>query len=300
MAVASDVRPAPAGPLTVFHAGSLDHAFEELLQEFVARNPGVDPRSESSGSVEAARKLTDWGKIPDVVATADYAVIEQLLMPEHTRWYVTFASNAMVLAHTGRSAGANEITRSNWVDVLLRAGVRIGRSDPALDPGGYRTLMVFDLAEHYYRRPGLARQLVGQSPAIYTRPKEVELIALLEGGEIDYAILYRSIVKQSGLLAIAFPREIDLSDPAHRDNYARATVTIPRSARGSDSLVFRGEPIGYGLTVPARAPNPDAARSFARFVLGPDGRAILERAGFVLPPEPELRGDTVEAARWVR
>ena len=63
---------------------------------------------------------------------------------------------------------------------------------------------------------------------------------------------------------------------------------------------MKGEPIVYALTIPRAAPNAVAARSFARFVLSPEGRTILERSGFALPARPALRGDTVEAARALR
>jgi D-alanine-D-alanine ligase len=83
----------------------------------------------------------------------------KLLIPAHTTWYATFARNAMVLIHTDQSVGAREINGRNWWRVLLRPGVRSGHSDPALDPNGYRTLMVFQLAEAHYRQPGLDRRL---------------------------------------------------------------------------------------------------------------------------------------------
>jgi molybdate/tungstate transport system substrate-binding protein len=290
----------PKGPLVIFHAGSLAYPFRELLKAYTARNPNVEPQPEASGSVEAARKLTELHKIPDLVGTADYAVIEQLLVPTYTKWYLTFASNAVELAYTDRSTGAKEISAANWPDIVTRASVRIGRSNPALDPSGYRTLMVFQLAERYYQRPGLAGRLLAQSPPMYMRPKEVELTALLETGEIDYVVLYRSVVRQAGLKSIALPHEIDLSDPAFAANYALARVAIPKSSRAKDSLVMKGEPIVYALTIPEGAPNPEAAWSFIRFVLSAEGRAILERSGFVLPPKAQLRGDTVEAARRLR
>ena len=47
-------------------------------------------------------------------------------------------------------------------------------------------------------------------------------------------------------------------------------------------------------------PNPEAARSFVRFVLSERGRTILEQSGFVLPARAEIKGDTVEAGRWTR
>src|SRR5215207_9958398 len=203
----------PRGPLVVFNAGSLAKPFSDLLQAFKAKHPRVAPAQENSGSLEAARKLTDLGKIPDVIGVADYGVIPKLLMPKHASWYVTFARNAMVLTHTDESVGAGEVTGRNWWQVLLRPGVRAGHSDPALDPNGYRTLMVFQLAENFYHQPGLASRLERAFPPKYIRPKEADLTALVQAGELDYSWSYASIAKTTGLRFVSLPPEVDLSDP---------------------------------------------------------------------------------------
>ena len=279
------------GPLVVFNAGSLAFPFRELLTAFTREHPSIVPMQESSGSLEAARKLTELGKIPDVLAVADYGVIAKLLMPAQTSWYVTFASNAMVLAYSDRSAGAGEISGENWWRILLRPGVRWGNSDPALDPNGYRAHMVFQLAEAHYHQPGLARQLERAVPPRYIRPSEAQLLALVQSGELDYAWSYRSLARTAGLRWVDLPPEVDLSDPARAGWYAQAVVRLPGAKLAStDSLEFRGEPIVYAMTIPAQAPHPATARAFVRFVLSPAGQRILAQSGFRLPPKPIVTG----------
>jgi len=279
------------GPLVVFNAGSLGFPFRELLAAFQRLHPSVQPMQESSGSVEAARKLTELGKIPDIIAVADYGVIAKLLMPAHASWYVTFATNAMVLAYTDRSSGAGEITGENWWRILLRPGVRWGQSDPALDPNGYRSLMVFQLAEAHYRVPGLAGRLRAALLPRYMRPAEAQLTGLLQAGELDYAWSYRSLAETAGLKWVTLPREVDLSDPALAGWYAQARVRLAGSGAGTaDSIEFKGEPIVYALTIPTGAPHRELARAFAGFVLSPAGRDILARAGFRVPRTPLFVG----------
>lgn len=281
---------APSGPLVVFNAGSLAQPFRELLRAFSARHPGVVPAQENAGSVEAARKLTELGKIPDVLGVADYNVIPALLVPAHATWYVTFARNAMVLAYAPDSRGAREVDGRNWWRVLLRPRVRTGRSDPALDPNGYRVLMVAQLAERHYRQPGLARRLIAAMPPRFMRPKEADLTALLEAGELDYIWTYRSIAETNRLAYVTLPREIDLSDPALAEAYGAVSVRVPGPRRaGADSVELRAEPILYALTIPTAAPHPDVAAAFARFVLSPSGSAILRRSGFLIAP-PQVAG----------
>lgn len=299
--VSPSLAQAPAGPLVVFNAGSLAHPIRELLGAFQRRYPGVRGVHESSGSLEAARKLTELGKVPDVLAVADFGVIEKLLFPRHASWHAAFASNAMVLAYTERSTGAKDVTAENWWRVLLRPGVRSGHSNPALDPNGYRTLMVFQLAESHYRQPGLARRLAAAVPARHIRPKEADLTALLQAGELDYAWSYLSLAKTTGLRWVELPADVNLSDPAKADRYAAARVRLPgASMRGADSVEFRGEPIVYAVTIPAGAPHRATAEAFVRFMFTREGQEIVRRSGFILLPAPRLAGDTAAASRVLR
>ncbi len=286
----------PAGPLIVYNAGSLAKPMRELLTAFATANPGVVPQQENSGSVEAARKITELGKTPDVIAVADYGVIGKLLVPAHAAWYATFARNAMVLAYNPQSIGAREITPANWWQVVQRAGVRTGRSDPALDPNGYRTLMVLQLAERHYGKPGLAKALETAMPPKYMRPKEADLTALLQSGELDYMWTYESIARTARLPFVALPDAIDLSNPDRAAEYAAARVQLPPAKAGGPPLVFTGEPIVYALTIPMRAPHPGVAAAFVRFVLGPEGRRVLQANGFELLPRPLVTGTAPAAA----
>jgi molybdate/tungstate transport system substrate-binding protein len=280
-----------AGQLVVFNAGSLAKPFSELLGAFKDKYPQVTPAQENSGSLEAARKITDLGKVPDVIGVADYGIIPKLLIPKHAGWYATFARNAMVLVYTDESKGAGEINDRNWWQVLLRPGIRAGHSDPALDPNGYRTLMVFQLAEKFYHHPGLAARLDSAFPPRYIRPKEADLTALVQAGELDYAWSYASIAKTAGLRYVRLPSEVDLSEPKLADWYSQAVVRLPGASRaGKDSVEFRGEPIVYALTIPTAAPNPPTAEAFVRFVFSPEGQAILKANGFTVLEKPLLGG----------
>ena len=279
------------GDLVVFNAGSLALPFRDLLQAFKKANPGVRTAQESSGSLEAARKVTELGKVPDVLAVADYSIIPKLLIPSHADWYATFATNALVLAFRNESPGGLEIANYNWYQVLLRPGMRIGRSDPVLDPAGYRTLMVWQLAERYYRQPTLATLLKAASPPRYMRPKEADLTSLLQLGELDYIWTYLSIARANGFRWLDLPPEINLGDPAMAATYAQATVVLPGATRApGDSVEFRGEPIVYALTIPTAAPHREVAEAFVRFVLSTEGRRIVARAGLTPTVPPALGG----------
>src|SRR5690606_28435468 len=111
-------------------------------------------------------------------------------------------------------------------------GVEVGRANPDLDPAGYRTLMLFQLAERHYNAPGLAAAMESAAPERNMRPKEIELVALLEGGELDYAWFYESMARATGLPYVQVPDEIDLSSAEHAAAYAGAIVRVLGSAPG--------------------------------------------------------------------
>lgn len=261
------------GPLVVFNAGSLARPMRAALDSFAARE-GITTEQESAGSLETARKLTELGKIPDIVALADEQVIPTLLMPEHTTWYVRFARNRMVVAYTDRSRYASEITAENWWKVLTRPDVQVARADPNLDPNGYRTLLTWQLAEHHYNEPQLTNRLLAAAPARNVRPNEAALVALLEAGEMDYIWSYESMARNSGFRYVQLPAAIDLSSLADSAGYAGAVVSVTGRSLG-DTIAIRGQPIVYAFTIPRAAPHPALAARFAAWLLSPDGKRVL-------------------------
>ena len=259
--------------LVVFNAGSLARPLRAALDTFAVRE-GVVVAQESAGSLETARKLTELGRIPDVLALADAEVFPRYLMPAFVEGYAEFARNRMVLAYTDRSRFAAEVGPDTWWQILLRPGVETGRSDPHLDPNGYRTLLVWQLAERHYAQPGLAERLATAHAARNVRPKEADLVGLLQAGELDYIWSYESMARATGLRFVTLPRGIDLSPPDSAGWFGSATVTV-RGARAGDSVTFRGAPIVYGVAVPRDAPHRALGERFVAFLLSTEGQAIL-------------------------
>lgn len=282
------------GPLVVFTAGSLARPMRAALDSFAAAS-GIRYELETSGSLETARKLTELGKTPDVVALADEDVFPKVLMPAHVTWYVRFAENRIVLAYTDRSKFAAEVDSANWWQVVQRAGVETGRSNPDLDPAGYRTLMVFQLAERRLGRPGLAAALEQAAPQRNMRPKEIDLVALLESGDLDYAWFYESMSRSASLRHVRLGDGIDLGSQAHADAYRDAAVrVIGKSA--ADMVTMRGAPIRYAFSIPLTAPHATLAGQFARFLLSSEGRRALEGQFLATLATPEAVGDRIPEA----
>ncbi len=155
-------------PLKVVPAGSLLYPFEQIEAEFENQHPEIDVQLEGHGSIQAIRQVTDLRRPIDVVAVADASLIPDMMFipmgegeENYTDWYTPFAENEIVIAYTGRSRGADEITPENWYRTLARPEVRVGFSNPMLDSCGYRALMVTALAEDHYNEPGLFEEIIG-------------------------------------------------------------------------------------------------------------------------------------------
>jgi molybdate/tungstate transport system substrate-binding protein len=269
----------PKGTLVMFHAGSLSMPFEVMEKEFEARYPGVDLQREASGSQAAARKVSDLKKPCDIMASADYKVIDKLLIPKYADWNIRFATNQLVLCYTNKSKFADKVNANNWYDILQRKGVIWGHSDPNVDPCGYRALMVLQLAEKYYKKPGLNDKILANRPQENVRPKSVELVSLLQTGNMDYAWEYLSVAVQHGLKYVVLPDEINLGNYKHDAFYSQALVKVTGKKPG-EFMDMKGASVTYGITLIKDAPNKEAAIAFLEYMLDPKGGLkILKEQG---------------------
>jgi len=263
--------------LTIFHAGSLSVPLREVSELFMKEHPEITVEAEAAGSRDSARKICDLGRPCDVMASADYGVVSELLMPDYADFNIQFASNEMVIAYTPQSAMGKTISASNWREVLLDDSVVVGRADPQRDPCGYRTLMVLKLAEKYYQAPGLAGK-IGSKSERFVRPKETDLLALLESGEIDYMFIYRSVANQHKLSMVLLPDEVNLKRSDLAPLYRSVSVSVVGKTPGT-TTTLKGESMVYSVTIPRNAPNRKAAEEWVALLLSPRGRAIMEKSG---------------------
>jgi molybdate/tungstate transport system substrate-binding protein len=259
------------------------------------------------------RHVTELHEKIDVVATADYALIPMLMYavndPDsglpYASWAIRFATNRLALAYSSNSDYADEINADNWVEVITRPGVSLGIADPRFDASGYRALMALKLAENAYGQAGILEHViqdqfttpinlfqagsmtlitvpeiletVPRSP-IVLRGASIQLIALLESGDLDYAFEYESVVRQHGLEWVPLPDAINLGSPQYNDQYQQVQVNLNFKRFASVQPFFRGEQIAYGVTIPSNAPHPQAAEQFIAFLLGSKGQQIMAEA----------------------
>jgi molybdate/tungstate transport system substrate-binding protein len=284
-----------SGRLIIFHAGSLSVPLERMEKAFEAAHPGVDVLREAGGSTKMARLISEVGKPADIMASADYKVIDNNLIPRHAEWNIRFATNQLVLTYTDQSRYADEITPDNWYEILQREHVVWGHSDPNLDPCGYRSLMVLQLAERFYGVEGLYEDLLANRPEKNVRPKSVELVNLLKTGHMDYAWEYLSVAVQHDLKYVKLDDHINLGNYAYDPMYEQAEVRVTGKKPGT-WITKKGKSCTYGVTLTREAANPEAAVEFLKYMLDPEGGLrILEELG--QPPFTPARVPSQEVYR---
>lgn len=246
-------------------AGSLQHAFENGLP---SQFTGVPIQLEAHGSVTVARLVAAGKRDPDIVSLADAALFREPLRPDG---YVAFATNALVLAYRPDTPVGRRLAEAGteaWYRPLLRRGVQLGRTDPDLDPLGYRTLFALELAERYYDESALKGRVLGPDQ-VYP---ETALISQFEVGAIDAAFAYRSMATARNYAYIELPPQMNLSDPAYTEDwYATVSYALP------NGNTVRGGPISYVSAI--RHARPEVLTVFRRQCRG----AFLTEFGFTVP-----------------
>lgn len=264
--------------LHIIHAGSLTLPVHHISRAFEKEFPEVTILSEAWGSKAGARRVIDIENPADVFLSADYMVIENMLIPEHASWYLPFATNEMAIVFTDDSRFADEINTDNWMDILLRNDVKYGRSNPDHDPCGVRSVFTVKLAEKKHGWEGFAETILNKDKE-NIRPKETDLIALLELGQLDYIFLYRSVAVQHGLRYLELPDSLSMGSFALNDWY-RNVKTETLGTRPGETITEFGEAMVYGLTIPHKTNNMEWAKKFVEFVIDPEkGVAILQELG---------------------
>jgi molybdate/tungstate transport system substrate-binding protein len=272
----------------VYNAAAIARPMRAVLDTFAART-GSRFEQETGASLELARKVLDLGGNPDVLVLADPDIFPQLLEPRVSTWHALFARNRIVLAYTAKSRGAASIDSTNWFSILEERGVQVGRADPNSDPSGYRTLLVWQLAERHYRQPGLYSRMLEASPPRNVRPREADQIALLQSGEYDYTWTYQNLAENAGVPFVKLPDAVDLGNPADSSLYASVSTRVTGNTP-KDSVTFTGRPILFGVSIPRSATRSSLAQRFVAFLLSSDGQRILRQQHFDVLDSPVFIG----------
>jgi molybdate/tungstate transport system substrate-binding protein len=278
-----------SGTANVAYASSLQYLNEKVVSPAFTKAEGY----KFSGTSGAAGQLSSEIAANDLPGTNVFESVGSdnitPLEPKFTHWYVQYAGNAMVIAYNPNSKYASQFEAiasgkkpmKDLFTLLETPGLKLGRTDPNIDPQGRYFIEMLELAAMYYHLPAdTVTKIVGSPIASSNSPEifaESSLDSTLESGQLDAASAYYTQAIELHLHYIALPVAINLSSFADAAQYAKATITT--SSDGSTS-VHSGEPLVLDITIIGKA--TPAAVAFVKYTLSSAGLAQYKQGGFTL------------------
>jgi molybdate/tungstate transport system substrate-binding protein len=240
--------------VNVLYAGSLVNLMERSAGPAFEQKSGDRFQGYSGGSNKVANEIKGKLRRGDVFISANPKVDDQLMGQANgdwVQWYIAFAESPLVIGYNPSSRFADDLKNKSWYDVLAEPGLRLGRTDPKLDPKGALTIELLKRAEAFYSKPNLSQQIIGATENPAQVLPEGTLVGRLQSGQLDVGFFYSTETSDAKIPAVKLP---DAIAPK-----ARYTITILRDA-----------------------PNLAGAVRFVSFLLSSEGRDLLKQHGLEL------------------
>ncbi|RUL78162.1 extracellular solute-binding protein [Dyella choica] len=269
--------------IRIAYAGSMGVVMDNAAGPAFAKSHHAAYQGIGQGSYALARLLAAHQLQADVFVTITPGPMQVLKQAGLITAAVPVASTQMVVIYSPHSRFAADFAAASrgekkWYAVLSEQGLRLGRTDPTIDPQGANALLSLQLAADYYHQPSLLKNVAGalQNPAqIFTEPS---LMSRLEAGQIDATIGYLSAAQSHHLPTIALPDEINLGNPDMQKTwYDRASIAL------DNGKILQVQPLVFYAGVLANAQQAELGRDFVSFLLSAEGQALFREHGYSAP-----------------
>jgi molybdate/tungstate transport system substrate-binding protein len=276
----------PTGTVNVAYAASLEFLNEKVVSPAFKAADGYNFSGFAmpSGAIEADIAA---GEIhPNVFESVGGDNITPL-EPSFTKWYIQYAGTSMVIAYNPHSKYASQFKAyaagkkplAGLFRLLETPGLRLGRTDPNIDPQGRDFIYMLELAQAYYHLPSnTVTRILGTN--YYGTPDSTQIYAesaldsILQSGQLDAASAFVTQAIELHLDYIKLPAAINLGSFADAALYQKASVEI------TGNVVKHGSPQVIDITIIGK---PTAAGiAFVKYTLSAAGLAQYKRGGFTL------------------
>jgi molybdate/tungstate transport system substrate-binding protein len=284
-----------SGTANVAYASSLTYLNENVVKSAFTAATGAafSGTGNASGTLEA--DIASGEISPNVFESVGGDNITPL-EPKYTSWYIPYAGTSMVIAYNPKSKYASEFKAyadgskplSSLFSTLLETpGLKLGRTDPNIDPQGRDFIEMLELAQSYYKLPSdTVAKILGTSDFGSASSSEIyaesSLDSTLESGQLDASSAFVTQAIELHLDYIPLPVQINLGSGALASTYSTAKVTLANGTTKS------GSPQVIDITA-IGTPTP-AATAFIAYTLSPAGLAQYKAGGFSLIT-PTVVGD---------
>ncbi|MGI8413847.1 MAG: extracellular solute-binding protein [Solirubrobacteraceae bacterium] len=238
------------GKVSVLYAGSLTNLMEHGLGAAFTQAEGYQFEGVGAGSDELVSQIKGKVRRGDVFISASPKANKKLqgaANDNYVSWYATFAKAPLLIAYNPHSRFAAKFRSEPWYKVITQAGIRVGRTDPKLDPKGKLTVEAATKAAAMLKMPALTK-----AKAKFAVFPEETLVGRLQSGQLDAGFFYANEATQEHLQTVSL---------------------APVSASAS-----------YTVSVLRGAPDEPGAAAFVKYLLGPSGKAMLAKSGLTVLP----------------
>lgn len=244
--------------IELFHADSLGGPMGELKKAFETKNPAVVINLTSGRSKELAERILN-GDACDVFAPSDPQVVKGMIDKkvrgkDAASWHIAFSANELVVI----TKKGNPFAIKQMTD-LAKDGVILARVSGETDMGTNRTIEFIHNATAEEGNPVLGQQIIDRAIMAGSVPGVMQAV---QSGKANAGIVYLSA-------AVSIAGDVDIIYFSAAVNLSKKIVNV--------------------VTIPGTANNVNAADSFIKLLLSPEGRQILKRTGQppIVPPLTE-------------
>lgn len=249
-----------SGDVDVLSAGSLDTVMTKEIGPAFHAATGYTLVDTSGGSGALAADIKNKIDRADVFVSASPAVTAKLEGPSNgnwVSWYAAFASSPLVLGYYPKSKFATDLKTKPWYDVITMPGFRLGRTNPAQDPGGVLAAKALTETASAKHLPALKTLATETSDEYAEDPEEAYILS----GQLDGAFMYEADANSQS------SPFVKLTDVSLAGDY---TVTLLRNA-----------------------PHTAAAEAFVKFLLGPTAQGEMRADHFIIVSPAKVTGTGV-------
>jgi molybdate/tungstate transport system substrate-binding protein len=282
---ASAANAKPTGTVNVAYASSLQFLNEKVVSPAFTAADGYSFSGFGAASGDLEADIAAGEIHPNVFESVGGDNITPL-EPKFTKWYIQYAGTAMVIAYNPHSKYASQFRAyadgskplAGLFTLLETPGLRLGRTDPNIDPQGRDFIYMLELAQSHYHLPSnTVAKILGttdfgtaNSSQIYA---ESALDSVLESGQLDASSAFITQAIELHLDYIKLPPIINLGDFADAAWYHQASVTIKGGTKHGSPQVIDITIIGTPTA---------AAIAFVRYTLSAAGVAEYRQGGFFI------------------
>jgi molybdate/tungstate transport system substrate-binding protein len=265
--------------LDVASAGSIGPMLDGVLRASAAKALNLDLHTHAQGADAVARLLMDGSLRADVFIPVTSSPMLTVMHAGLADSAFPVARTELVLVYSPRSRFASQLEaaangKTNWREVLQQPGFRIGRGNPAADPGARAIIFAMMLAARKYDQKDLVEKVLG------TPLNQEQIVSdvpdLLQRGELDASASYKIGVQHSHLPYIALPEDINLSRDDVHTRHPEISLTVGETT-------FYPEPLIFYAAQLKNATSPAGAASFVRWLQGSEAQALFRKNLFDLP-----------------